>query len=216
MKSKLRGGLLVSFLFFAIAVVAHADTTGAAACGPGFPDAMCNAPGGGPATINVTGGFSSSGILVTLTSISGLTTTNPEVLEDLNPSAPEQWVFAFSGGTWTVTDATDGDFSLAGTYTVSGTGTDSVTLALVPTSVSLVAGEGTGLTFTKSLIGKGDSGTATIDYAGDPDVTGVSVSSTFNVPTIPTSMPEPSTLGFLATGLLGLLPVVRRRIGGRV
>jgi hypothetical protein len=66
------------------------------------------------------------------------------------------------------------------------------------------------------LIGKGDSGTATIDYAGDPDVTGVSVSSTFNVPKIPTSMPEPSTLGFLATGLLGLLPVVRRRIGGRV
>jgi PEP-CTERM motif len=201
-------------LLLAFAMVAHADpVTGTVGCATAantaqHMDTSCNAPTGGSAMINTSGLYSSAGIDVTLTSISGLTTDNPVILGDLNPSAPQQWTFAFSGGDFTI-KATNGDFSLAGTYTVSATGDDTVTLDLAPTNVTFVFD---GMAYPISLVGKDDTGTATIDYTGDPIVTGVSVTTQFNTPTVPSPVPEPGTLGLLAAGLFGLATLGRRAV----
>ncbi len=155
-------------------------------------DTACNAANGSPATIDTTGGYSSTGILVTLTSINGLviTPTGQPIAEDLDPSSPEQWLLTFGNGTFTITDVSDNDFQVTGTYVVSGSSADSVTFSMT------FATEDGSITLTQNT--PDASGTATITYTGDPTVTGVSISSAFPnlVPT-----PEPSTIWLLAFGL---------------
>ena len=208
---------LVSLIvFLAFTPVARADAvTGSAGCGPlsgSTLDTACNAPTGGTATVSISSGqYSSSGVLVTLTSLSGLTTTASEVTEDLNPSAAEQWSFVFdtAAQTFSISDVADSDFFLTGTILTFTPGTNSVTLNLTPTLVKFVSGEGSGFPFSKSLIGTGDAGTATVNY--DPgDITGVTASAHFDTPKFPT-VPEPGTLVLFASGLLGLALFIGQR-----
>lgn len=209
---------LVALLFFSLDAVTHADTVNAtigcatAANTTQGMDTSCTAPGGGTATLNTTGGYSSTGIQVTLTSITGLTFSNPAngapIIEDLDPTAPEQWTFAFANGDFTITDA-DSDFLVNGTYTVTGTGTNSVTLTLVPTQVTFSTDD-----LSQSLVINTPtaSGTATISYMADPTVTGVSISTQFPPFNPPTPAPDPSTLVLLSAGLAGVGLLTRRRV----
>jgi PEP-CTERM motif len=205
--------LISLIVFLAFTPLARADAvTGSAGCVPVLPATACKSPSGGTATVSISSGqYSTSGVLVTLTSISGLTTTNPEVIEDLNPSAAEQWSFVFdtAAHTFSISDVADSDFLLNGTISSFTPGTNSVVLNLTPTLVTFVSGEDGGLTFSKSLIGSGDSGTATVNYDPD-DITGVTATAGFHTPKLPT-VPEPGTLVLFASGLLGLALFIGQR-----
>ena len=213
MRITLGAAAAISLLFFSLAGVMRADTvTASIGCATAANalqgmDTTCNAPGGGPAMIDTSGSYSSTGILVTLTSITGLviTPSGEPILEDLDPTAPEQWTFAFSDGNFTITDA-DSDFLTNGTYTITGTGTNSVTLGLIPTTVTFATDD-----LSVSLVqdAPGASGSATINYTADPVVTGVSIGTEF--PSL-VPAPEPSTTWLLLLGLAGIGLLTRRRL----
>jgi hypothetical protein len=195
--------LILVAIALVLAPASHGDTvTATIGCASALNtsqgvDTACDGVDGNPATIDTTGGYSSTGILVTLTSINGLviTPSGQPIAEDLDPSSPEQWLLVFGNGSFTITDQTDSDFQVTGTYVVSGASADSVTFDMTPSTVMFATEDGS-ITLTQQT--PDASGTATITYTGDPTVTGVSISSAFPnlVPT-----PEPPTIWLLAFGL---------------
>jgi hypothetical protein len=202
---KMLQGFVVLVVFAAFLPVAKASgTTGSAGCGAGSNSVIDTSCTG---TLTKTSGQVTGGSVdIALTSISGLNTSNPEVLEDLTANTlgvTEHWLFVFDTSTFKITDA-DNDFLLSGTISLTQ-GSGSVGLSFIPTFVQIIAGEGGGKTYQKVL--SGDSGTGTITYTGDPTITGMTASTSLDVPTIP----EPGTLVLLGSGLLGLVPFVRRR-----
>jgi len=187
--------------------VAHADVIGAIGCGPDSTvDPTCSG------TVNVTTGpqYSATDIGVSLTSISGLATVLPPLdafqLALLTPNATP-WYFTFdtSAGTWTLTTSNATTTLIdTGTITIQSSGAGSVTLSLSPTYATW---DEPGDDGTYDIAGL-SSGTVTITYTGDPEITGVSINDDF------IHTPEPPSLPLLGVGLLGLVVMGRKKFAG--
>lgn len=213
--------ITLAALLFSTALVSQCALaqSGSIGCGTGSgANIACNTGGqGGTVTMATDGTVSSTGISTQLTAVSGL----PSGIEDLSLQS-ETLDFSFSnvgftltsGGTFTLTDGTDGDFTVSGLAEFGSTPTLSGALTLVfePTFVSIGGSDDGGVLFSGTVSGLTGGITLNLDPGNVTSVTG-----TFGLPT-PTgtgggsTTPEPGTLLLFSSGLLGFVPFVRRKL----
>jgi len=212
----MRKMLVTSFLFallFLYLPVAKADGEGG--CGPGSDssDTTCS----GNITETVDPIQWSGTVQGTITNPFTLAPTDPAFVVGELGSADvnvDQFTLTFdtAAGTWSVEDSTNDAYLLFGEVEGFTSGTDSITLSLLPTGQTFyLAGspcslsDESGCVLTAPPAGTAVStgltdepiGTVIINYEGDPAVT----SMTFD---FPAAAPEPSSPLLLGIGLAGL------------
>ena len=211
----LAAGLVLAAGLAAQAALAQ---TGAIGCGGGNGATIACDANGNSGTVTqdaTTMAMSSTGVAVEITSTSGV----PSGIEDLTPFGEAMSLsfsnvgFAFSpSGTFTLTDA-DGDFTLSGEAEFGSTPslTGPVVLVLDPNFVSIGGVDDGGLLFSGSVSGV----TGGLNFTLDPG-TVTSMTGNFGLPNFSgggsSTTPEPGTLLLLGSGLLGLGPLIRRKL----
>lgn len=203
-------GMMLGTLILAVASISFAAMaqSGSIGCGGGNGASIpCNAgSNSGTVVMNNNGTLSSSGVAVTITGTSGL-----PALEDLTLQSEAMSLslsnvnFAFSqGGTFTLTDTADGDFTVSGLAEFGSTPSliGPLTLVLDPTVVSIGGPDDGGLLFSGTVSGV----TGGLNFTLDPgNVT--SMNGTIGFPSLtggPGPSPEPGTLLLLGSGLTGI------------
>lgn len=197
-------------LFLAVgitSVAASASTaSGSIGCGGGNGSVVaCNGQDLGGVNTALTSGSMD----VNITSTSGL----PSSVSSLQVFTPntDQFNFSFSnvgfsfsnGGTFSFTDLTE-----AGLLTVTGEAEYGITPSA--TNITLVL-EATNFTFAGSSGTISAGGFANINLSGDPEA--LSMTGSIGLPSTggTSTTPEPGSLLLLGAGLLGFVPLIRRR-----
>ncbi|MGC1106258.1 MAG: PEP-CTERM sorting domain-containing protein [Candidatus Acidiferrales bacterium] len=160
---------------------------------------------------SVSSDYSSGSMDVFITSISGLN-KNLTGFEVFTPDT-DQFDFSFTGvgatfgdgGTFSFTDLTE-----AGLLTVTG----EAEFGDTPSSSGLLLTyEAMNYTFDGKSGTVSATGNATIDFVTDSDPTVSSMTGTVGLPNaISSATPEPGTLLLLGSGLLGFVPLIRRKL----